>query len=545
MCKQTETISTLECQNLIEPLTVRYHDIVREYSSLSHLVENRIKRGAWIGGIGTLFKQVFGTLDEDDALRYDSAIESVQNDGRKLASLVKQNILISVSTISSFNKTIHKIKTNEDKLSYVLDNLSKNLSNVTIITNDLLYKSHLNSVLNMLESTIITLSFQLEDIVNAITLSSQNILHPSIISPEQLFRELADNYRHLPSNLELPISLDLSLIHTILNICSVSCYYLNNRIVFVLKIPLVLPKEFNLYHSVALPTPYKLDNPDTFSMITPSNKYIAITKDKTYYCNIQSLQECKQTTPQNYMCDVTNEYQTSAKLSCESELISRSISEVPNQCETRFVYGSVDIWKPLVNNRWIYVQSKLSKLSIDCVDSEIFETNVIGTGILNLPSHCIAYCKSSRLIPKRNSFNTTLPVTNYNFSLINDSCCSISKLDKIKSNVSPITLENIDLDDLREKKEILQSFIAQTEEIQNSPHIIKYGTHYSITTLFLSIIIIVFIFYKLYRLLKTGGNLKTLKIINNTNEAQNSVHIPENNIEEDQISSAPRIRSHI
>lgn len=144
----------------------------------------------------------------------------------------------------------------------------------------------------MLETSILTLSFQLEDIINAILFSSQNILHPAIITPSQLHQELADNYRHLPSDLELPVTLNINSVHLILNISKLVCYYVNNKIVFVLQVALVNTREYVLFHSIALPTPYKPNEPNSFSLIIPNNKYIAMTKDKSYYSIFDDLETC-------------------------------------------------------------------------------------------------------------------------------------------------------------------------------------------------------------------------------------------------------------
>ena len=45
LCKSSEIINT-ECHNMLEPLTTRYREISQQYSSISHLLETRTKRGA-------------------------------------------------------------------------------------------------------------------------------------------------------------------------------------------------------------------------------------------------------------------------------------------------------------------------------------------------------------------------------------------------------------------------------------------------------------------------------------------------------------------
>lgn len=543
LCKQSKALDDIDCHNILEPLTVRYHDIVKEYSSISHLMNNRAKRSAWFGGVGTVFKHIFGTLDEDDALKYDDAISSVQNNQKELASLMKQNILVTTSTIASYNKTLYKIKFNEDSLTNAVDKFSLELKNLSVISNDLLIKSKLNYILNSLETTILSLSFQLEAITNSVLFTNQNILHPTVITPLQLYRELADSYRHLPNDLELPVKLDIDLIHVILSSSKLVCYFLNNKIIFVLQIPLVASKEYSLFHSVALPVPHGTVSPNSFTTIVPSIKYIAMTKDKSQYCKLDDLNQCKIIDSRYRICEITDVFPSGTNPSCESELMSKVINKLPVQCETKFIYGIIDTWKPLANNRWIYVQSQLSKLSIDCNNLELFETNILGTGILNIPSNCTAYCKSARLLPKYKNLNVSIPLYKTDFNLINDSCCSVNKFNNIAPSVTPLKLQNLDLDKININPTlILDSMSQKVNKILTQQHVIKYGAHYSVIVIIIVIVLLCIVIFKLYSMLKSGSSclFKT-----RTNNPVN-VAIPKPDLELDnQPTPAPRLRSGI
>ncbi|KOB52363.1 Uncharacterized protein OBRU01_26024, partial [Operophtera brumata] len=396
LCNQTRIIEIDSiCQNRFQPLSVRYQDLTTEFDSISHLIENRFKR-AWIRGVGSVLKQIFGTLDENDALKYNDAIEYVQENEKHLVSLMKESILVTSSTITSYNQTLSKIKDNEINLSEAIDNLSLNLKNISEQTNGLHILFKVNQVFNNLETSILTLSFQLEDVTNAILFSSQNILHPAIMTSSQLYRELANNYRHLSRDLQLPIALDMNNIHYLVTyVCPFPMFPM-----FHVPVPLVGIKEYTLFYNIALPTPYDCNEPYKFTLIIPGNKYIAMTKDKLQHCTFDDMKECKVVSPGNFICDVTNVYTTDAMPSCESELLSKVIREVPKQCDVKFVYGKLDIWKPLANNKWIFVQSEPNKVSIDCLNSKLYETNILATGILTLPNNCIGRCKSTTLIPK-------------------------------------------------------------------------------------------------------------------------------------------------
>lgn len=476
--------------------------MAQEFSSISHLLDTRSRRSAWIGGGGTVLKYIFGTLDEDDGIRYNEAIESVQTDQKKLATLMKENILVTTSVISKFNDTLNRIKINEANLNQAIDKLSSGLQNVSIKTDELLVQSYADQILINLETAILVLSFQIEDIVNSILFSSHNIIHPSIINSQQLYKELAEGYRHLPDDSKLPIILDLNSIHFILNISKIICYYVDSKIIFVLQIPLVSTKEFMLFHTIALPIPHSENKSSSFSLVIPNSKFIAMTKDKVHYCNLDSLDYCKTPTANDYICDVTNVYASDARPSCESELMSKVISEIPVQCETKFIYGKIDIWKPINNNKWIYVQTIPNKISIDCMNSKLYEDNISGTGIITIPSGCTGYCRSTTLLPKNIPINVTSPVKIPDFNLLDDSCCNLVKLNKLIENVSPVELKNVDLDNLNSESNVLLKTSADLDGIVDKPHIIQYGTHYSILLLIISFIISILIIYKTYLIFK-------------------------------------------
>lgn len=493
----------LKCSNILEPLTIRYNDLVSDYSSISHLISNRARRGAWFGGIGTLSKTIFGTLDEDDAVKYDNAIQTIQNDQKKLSSLLKENILITTSTLIEFNHTLHKVKTNEANLIQAIDNLTSKLKTSSATINELYLKTEINSILNSLEAAILTLSFQIEDIINAIMFSSQNIMHPAILPPTALYQELLDNYRYLPGITKLPVNLELSNMFKLINVSRVISFSLNNKITFVLRIPLVSPSVYELYHSIALPIPHHDVEPNQFSYIVPTNKYIAIDNSKSEYCVLESLHTCVIIDQGSYVCDITTVYSTTANPNCESELITKVLKSVPHQCKTDFIEGNLDVWKEITTNNWIFVQTQSNKLYIECINKTTLSLNIIGTGILSLPTGCSAYCKSTKIISNSNVVKINSVIVQPDFNIINDSCCILDNFQTTKSNEPLINYENIDLDSFTlETKTKLKSLTQEADKIINKHPIIRYETHYSIVTFILIITVTCYVVFRLYSLIK-------------------------------------------
>ncbi|XP_028041905.1 uncharacterized protein LOC114251723 isoform X3 [Bombyx mandarina] len=422
-------------------------------------------------------------------------IQVIEKYQTKLSKLIKQNILVTTSTISSFKDTLNKININEQQLNNAIDTLMHAQQNSTLLSDNLLQRSKLNEILNVLESSLLTLSFKLQDIINAIMFSKSNILYPSIITPKQLFSELVDNYIFLADYHQFPISLSLDNIYTLMNVSEIATYYNNNKIVFVLKVPLVDSKDYHLYHSI--PYPVIISN-KTYATIIPSTKYIAITRNRNHYCKLNSLISCKVIYNLNYICENIDAYFSSRSPICESEIISKALNSVPNVCKTNFLGGHLDILQPLSNNRWVFVITEPYKLSIDCQDQPSTEIIIVGTGIVNLPIHCVAFYKDSRLIPKYSKIIKFQPII-VNFNLLNDSCCNSVTLYKTKLPL--LNLSNFNLD----------SITSQQHTINEKPHIVLYGEYYSYTTIIISIIVIIFILALFYNVVKSGTCHRLLK----------------------------------
>lgn len=491
---------------MLTPMVTRQRDLYKEFNSISHLLDTRSRR-AWVAGVGSVMKHIFGTLSEDDGIRYDEAITALQNNVKKSASLIRENILVTNSVISSFNKTVYNIKVNEANLNEAINKLSLLTQDLVNNTRNIEYQSHLNVIIDSLETTILTISFQLNDIVDAILFSSQNILHPAVVTPQQLHRELIDSSKYLPGNLELPTTLDISSVHFILNISKIVSYYINNKIIFVIRVPLVSVNEFSLFHVLSLPVSHNPGNPRSFSMIIPSYKYLAMTKDKLQYCNFEDLDQCKNMNQDTYICDVPTVYASDAKMSCESEIITKVVNQLPSSCKTQIINGNIDVWNPIKNNRWIFVQSQPIKLSVDCIGSPLREHIILGTGVLQLPPGCTGYCKSTTFISKSYFNNITIPFVYSDFNLIKDNCCNLAAVEKV-DNVSPVSIENVELDDLNSFHSSLLQELKVAKELTDSPHIVKYGTHYSTITIVLIIIVTIYIMYKLYKCKKPSGRFQ-------------------------------------
>lgn len=226
-CQQNE-LSTSKCHNFLQPLASRLDDIIRDYSSISHLISDRNKRSAWFAGVGTVFKHIIGTMDEDDSIKYNAAIKYLDNNDKRLSSIIKENILLTDTALRNYNETFKIIKINEARMGTAIENLSSVFNNISNIPKELYIESKLNEMFNELSSSLLTLSFKLDDIIHAIMFAKSHTIHPSVLTPSQLYKELSNNVKDL--NSELPISLSLDNIHVLIDIVKTTCYFIDHKI---------------------------------------------------------------------------------------------------------------------------------------------------------------------------------------------------------------------------------------------------------------------------------------------------------------------------
>lgn len=500
LCEKLQEQDIIQCKDFSSPIEILIQSNLIKSQSLSHLIVNKsptkVKRSLEFGG--EILKFFFGTLDADDARKYDAAIESCQKSETEMYRLMKDNIHIVQSTIHNFNSSLYKLNQNEVKLNSQINIMNEILSQVSKTDNLLYHISHINSLLNILESSLISISNILDTTLNAILFSKVNVLHPSVISPISLFNELYKQSIHISKRLDFPVELSLNNIHSIIDVSQLSSYYYNNKIIFVLQIPLISENKYIMYKNIPLPTPHSGSHNKTFALIQPSSAYTALSEDRLHYTIFNNLNDCKTINSEYSICKLQTIYSCILNPSCESKLLTEVILTLPEECNSRFMYGHIDIWHKLKNNRWIFVQSHMLKLNIKC-DNDVTDYSILGTGYVKLAENCIGYSKTIQLIP---SFSKSFEIKssiNIDFDITADDCCSKEKINKTLPYLSPISLTKINLDSLQYSSHKLDNLENELNNLETQSHFVKYGVYYSSFTYFLIISIFLFLAYKVYK----------------------------------------------
>lgn len=493
-CRESGEIDDNLCFNQLQPLESLYNDILRDFESISQTISNsKSKRSAWFSGIGVVFKHIFGTLDEDDANEYNNAIRKLSSNDKVLTDSMKKSIIVSQSAIYNFNQSLYEININQAKLSDIIDRITLSLNNMSSIVLTDSFKIRFDATLNVLQSYLFTLSFKMEDILNSLLFVKSNTIHPSILTPHQLYKDIVNNLKIIPKYRDFPVTLELNNIHILMNVAELVCYYLDGKLMFVIKIPLVSALEYNLYKNIPLPIPHVTGNPKPFIMILPSGDYLALSTDKTSYTLLQSLNSCKIIPNRTYLCEITDIYTISGNPSCETEIITKALTSLPEYCPYRFLYGNIDIWHRLNDDKWIFVQSKPTKITIECQNNEPSEIIISGTGVLNIPLECVAYHRNTRLLRKMLT-SIRIPTVSSDFNIINDSCCNINRFKQL--NIPITKIKNVNLNNLKNLKIVSDQIITDLKGIDTANDVIN--NHISFPILSVLAIILCFSFIIIY-----------------------------------------------
>lgn len=554
-CEKAENLAiiNMDCKDTINPLEILVTSNNLKFESLSHLISDgpldRSRRAIEFGG--EILKFFFGTLDADDARKYDDAINTCQQNEDQLLSLMKENIHVVQSTINNFNVSILKLNNNEIKLKKQIDKLDYIFSQNSQTHSKIINIEKINSIFNIIEGSLLSISNILDTILNSILFAKVNVLHPYVITPTKLYDELSNSIQTKRSS-EFPISLSLQNIHTIIDLSKMTSYFYNNKLVFVIQIPLISPIKFSVYKNLPLPTPRDVIHYETYVLIHPSRLYVAVTDDRLSYALLDSISKCKHVNQEYIICPQPSILSTINNPSCETKLLTEVTLSLPEICDSKVIYGNINVWQKLNDGRYIYVQSKANKLTMKC-NSKITDYIVQGTGILSLENDCIAYFQTLQFHASHN-FETVLPSQlSINYNIIEDDCCKYNLLNESSPTLTPITLSNIDLESLKlasHKLDHLENEIKQTE---NQPHIVKYGHYYSGMTYVIILLIVLFILYKFYKkCFCDNTNCKTSCCIQIYNQCHNkkskrdetrynnSVELPEISTDSANISECDR-----
>lgn len=308
MLKDTAENSTVQKQEYVNYYNI-LHSMENKISvQISQIIPNfnkRSKRGI-INGLGSIIKSITGNLDNEDAKRYDQAINSISDNQSKLKFAVDRQIIILQKSIDKFSNTSKILKQNQDLLSSRLMEVQNDIKS---IKNSFLL---VQTVCNQIQTAYQIIYDILEKIEVAISFAKLNTFHNAIVEPTDLLDEIKNISIHL-DNGKLPFRPEIDNILYYEKILNIKSYSTLESIVFVIEVPIVENQNYNYYHLYPLPTP----DQEHFKVIIPENNYLLLNEHNFMYFE----EKCKEINTGDFLCQGKEISVIRASPPCEIQML--------------------------------------------------------------------------------------------------------------------------------------------------------------------------------------------------------------------------------
>lgn len=345
-------------------------------------VENKIKeilphpqrtRRGLVNIVGSIFKAITGNLDASDGEHYEKIIQILEQNQNKLAGNIRNQNSISTSVINKFNSTVQQIGQNEKLIENKINQISLIVQKTTYRENSHFIKDLLNQIINLYE----IINSILQDIENSITFARLKIMHPSIITLNDLFNELKKLEKLVGSNL-LPLPINLEHMFSFEKIIDIDCFILNNKITYLLRVPISKPSDFEYFHLYSVPTIHQ----SLFKVVIPRDKYLI--KNQLHYSYRGT--PCKEVVPSLFICEEEDLQEIEMGSPCEVQLLQSTKNT--STCQQI----DVTITQPVINqldktNSWLLILPTDKIVELKCpVQDE--RRKLCGTFLVNIPIEC-------------------------------------------------------------------------------------------------------------------------------------------------------------
>ncbi|XP_050314503.1 uncharacterized protein LOC126748980 [Anthonomus grandis grandis] len=326
----------------------------------------------------------------------------------------------------------------------------------------------------------------LNDLLNAIAFARLKMLHSSIITPKDLINALQEISQTLRKN-NLPLPTYSSSVTQYIDIIGLEAYQTDTRIVFILKIPLVEPETYTLYHLYTTPI---FDNRTEFHHVIPTHqKYIAQNDDSMLYISLSNMKNCKPLAIHQKICSDVLPYPIDSEAICEAQLL-KGPSHLPKTCQVSLLLAQGYNVKEIDLNLWLITVSNPLPITIKCEGKEVKTIIIQINSLLKLQPYCNGFVGVTRIQAKR-IIDRDQNVTYKNHQVMVPYKCCQNIPEKIKiPDLKPIKLNNLDIEDLNIAQHQLDQYSEELEKIMRKPFIEKHQSWFIISLMTLISVLI-------------------------------------------------------
>lgn len=324
---------------------------------------NRVKRGL-VDGLGSVVKSITGNLDYSDALRYNQAIKSLEDNENKLVTELNSHVSLSKNWTLQYTKILDTITDNQNKIEMLLKKIHEAEASRD---NDLVKYAHLAQTLMILTDNVDSISQELLKLQNILAFIRASTTHHSVLNLYAI-RDIIRKLKVLYGS-ERVVDLD---IREYFDIIKLGSYYVGNSLVIVYKIPIVLPSSYNMYKLSIIPN-------KNHEILIPPFPYLAIHEKDFKYIEA----ECPKTSKW-YLCEEKRNQPNRSPDDCIQHLISTQ--QRNNRCSPTTISLSKSAYEELDEKHYSISFPVSTKVHLSC-GQDLYQT-LQGSYLAIIPQQC-------------------------------------------------------------------------------------------------------------------------------------------------------------
>lgn len=332
-------------------------------SQLKSLEPNRAKRGL-VDSLGSVIKSITGNLDYSDAIKFNDAIQSLQNNQDKVVTQFNNHVSLSKEWMTRHSNVLQQLVDNQSKINATLSLL---LDSDAYRDSSLIKYARFGQLLDIMGDNIDDLMSELTRIENSLAFIRASSTHHSMISIDVL-SSMIDKLKSIYSRDQI---LDLEL-REYYDVIKSGSYYSGRQVVIVFRFPIVSSDTYDLYKLSIVPN-------KNHQALIPSHPFIATSKDAFVYMEA----ECPKLSTW-YLCEKDIGRQLRTQPDCVQELILHQNLE--ESCHFTTVLLSREAMEKLDDQHYVLSFPQPTKVQLVCGREDF--SSIEGSYLITIPVSC-------------------------------------------------------------------------------------------------------------------------------------------------------------
>ena len=160
---------------------------------------SRKKRG-WFNFVGDMYKQLYGTLTEEDADKFSTQISELHSSNYKVLSIIKEQIYAVKSNVELYNNTFFNINKEKILLNENFGKIENQLKNMNELIMDIELEQLVEQQIILFNLMISQVLFEVDLLLEIVTATQRGVIHASVLTPKDILEQLKIIKNDLPKH---------------------------------------------------------------------------------------------------------------------------------------------------------------------------------------------------------------------------------------------------------------------------------------------------------------------------------------------------------